>query len=312
MRPRFLWRLRSATLELGPRTLLMGVLNVTPDSFSDGGRYLSRDAAVEHGLRMLAEGADIVDIGGESTRPGATVGRGANASTAAGTTTGLASEPVSPEEELSRVLPVIRELKRAAPKAIISIDTYKASVARAAVEAGAEIVNDVGALRWDPAMSATVAELACGAVLMHARGLPHEWRTLPALGAEVVELVLRDLAHWTAEAKRAGIGRDRIVVDPGFGFGKNFGENYPLLARLEELHRLGYPVLVGASRKSFIGQTVSRTGKPVPPEERLFGTLATVTASILQGAHLVRVHDVAAARETAAVADEILNHRVIG
>jgi len=318
----------------------MGVLNVTPDSFSDGGRYFAPQAAIEHGLRMLAEGATIIDVGGESTRPGARVvpdvapspaeadvapasspaqapvcgaaDRLRDASVALPSASKLVlNEPVSPEEEMGRVLPVIRELKRAAPQAVISIDTYKAAVARAAVEAGAEIVNDISALRWDSAMPATVAELGCGVVLMHTRGRPHEWRTLPVLGAEVVELVFRDLARWTAEAERAGIARDRIVVDPGFGFGKNFAENYPLLARLDELHRLGYPVLAGTSRKSFIGHTVSRTGKPVPPEERLWGTLATVTASILQGAHIVRVHDVAAAREAAAVADEILRYRVI-
>jgi len=179
-------------------------------------------------------------------------------------------------------------------------------VARAALAAGAEIINDVSGLRWDPQMSGVVAESGCGVVLMHTRGRPGDWRGLPPLGASVVEVVSRELEEWTAEAIRAGIARDRIVADPGFGFGKNFEDNYPLLARLGELQRLGFPLLAGPSRKSFIGRTVGRRGEVAPPEMRLHGTLAALTAAILQGAHIVRVHDVAAAREAAAVCDQIL------
>jgi dihydropteroate synthase len=292
MRPLFQWRLRSRTLELGRRTLIMGILNVTPDSFSDGGQFFSSEAAVRRALAMLAEGADILDIGGESTRPGTKVSAG-------GVTAG---------EELRRVLPVLHAIKRSAPEAIISVDTYKAEVAREAAAAGAEIINDVSALQWDPGMAQAAADSGCGVVLMHTRGQPEEWRSLPRLGAEIVELVLRELRDAACKAEQAGIDRERIVLDPGFGFGKNFEENYPLLARFEELHALGYPLLSATSRKSFIGRTVSRGEKTVPPQERLFGTLATVTASILKGAHILRVHDVRAASEAAAVADEILNY----
>jgi dihydropteroate synthase len=289
MRPNFQWRLRSRGLELGPRTLIMGILNVTPDSFSDGGLFYSSQPAVEHALQMLADGADIIDIGGESTRPGAS------------------PSAVPEQEEMRRVLPVVGELKRRAPQAVISVDTYKAAVAREAVAAGAEIVNDVSALRWDAAMPRAVAELGCGVVLMHMRGTPQQWRALPRLGHAVVEQVGRELAQWAAAAERAGVRHDSIVVDPGFGFGKNFEENYPLLARLDELQQLGYPLLSGTSRKSFIGRTLSPEGEMPAPGQRLFGTLASVTASILKGAHIVRVHDVAAARDAAAVADAIIS-----
>jgi len=292
----------------------MGVLNITPDSFSDGGCFYSAESATEHGLRMLAAGADIIDIGGESTRPGTAVLSGQQPDSSSATIGAQSASPaaskieaVTEEEELRRVLPVIRELKLHAPQAVISIDTYKAVVARTAVAAGAEIVNDVSALCWDASMPATVAELGCGVVLMHTRGRPDEWGRLPTLGASVVESVCAELAASAGAAEGAGIKHDRIVLDPGFGFGKILEENYPLLARFDELHRLGYPLLAGTSRKSFIGRTVSRHGKMVPPTRRLYGTLATVTAAILKGAHIVRVHDVDAAREAAAVADAILD-----
>jgi dihydropteroate synthase len=288
--------LRSRKLTLGPRTLLMGILNVTPDSFSDGGRFFQPEAAVEQALRLLAEGADILDIGGESTRPGVAVSP-ADGSGPAG---------VSANEELRRVLPVIEAVRRAAPEAVISVDTYKAAVAREAVAAGAEIVNDVSALRWDAEMLRTLAQSDCGVVLMHTRGRPEEWRTLPRLGEATVKLVVTELSERAAAAERGGIARERIVVDPGFGFGKSFEDNYPLLARLDELQQLGYPLLAGTSRKAFIGRSLSRSAAPVPPAERLYGTLGTVAAAILKGAHIVRVHDVAAARDTAAICDEIL------
>jgi len=293
----------------------MGIVNVTPDSFSDGGNFLDQDKAVEHAERLLDEGADIVDIGGESTRPGARIGAGPlNPAETSPTSTKEApvatlktSAPaVSVEEELKRVLPVIAALKRKHPAAVISVDTYKADVARAAAGAGAEIVNDVSGFRWDAAMSSTVAELKCGAVLMHSRGRPEEWRTLsPA--ADIVLLVKRELKDWAEKAVLAGVRRERIVLDPGFGFGKRFEENYPLLARFGELQSAGFPLLAGTSRKSFIGRTVGKDGKDVPLEGRLYGTLATQTALILKGAHILRTHDVKAAVEAARVADAILH-----
>ncbi|MGC2325016.1 MAG: dihydropteroate synthase [Terriglobales bacterium] len=272
----------------------MGVLNVTPDSFSDGGRFFEPRAAVERGLELLDAGADILDIGGESTRPGALAGSNASM--------------VSAEEELRRVIPVIEELLRRRPEAVISIDSYKAQVARVAVEAGAEIANDVSGLRWDAQMAATLAELKCGAVVMHMRGRPAEWRTLPPLG-DPVGLVSRELRETADSALAAGIAREHIVLDPGFGFGKSFDENYPLLAHLDELHRLGFPLLAGVSRKSFIGRTLATNGSDAPPQERLYGSLAAMTAAILQGSHIVRVHDVKSAVQAAKIADAVLERQ---
>lgn len=288
-RPRYVWRLRNRSLPLGERTLVMGILNVTPDSFSDGGQFLQRDHAVAHALQMLDEGADILDIGGESTRPGSKVlGTG-----------------VSAAEELRRVLPVVEDVLRERSGTIISIDTYKAEVARAAVQAGAEIVNDVSALRWDPQMSATLAQFGCGVILMHTRGRPEAWGTQPP-SRDIVKEVSRELKQWSKAAVQAGIARQCLVIDPGFGFGKRFDENYPLLARFSELHGLGLPVLSGTSRKSFIGRTLRRSDKDASPVQRLYGTLATLVASVLQGAHIVRVHDVRPAVEAVKVADQVV------
>jgi dihydropteroate synthase len=311
MRPVFQWSLGVRALELGKRTLIMGIVNVTPDSFSDGGQFLDRDKAVEHAEQLLDEGADILDIGGESTRPGARVDAGAPKPAeakkiSAANLKGAQGVPaVSAEEELKRVLPVIAELKKKYPSVVLSVDTYKASVARAAVGAGAEIVNDVSGFRWDSKMAKTLAELKCGAVLMHMRGRPEEWRTLPPPG-DIVLLVKRELKEWAERAVLAGVRRERIVLDPGFGFGKSFDENYPLLGRFGELQAVGFPLLAGTSRKSFIGRTLARDGKDVPPEGRLYGTLATQTALILKGAHILRTHDVKATVEAARVADAIL------
>ena len=314
MRAVFQWSLGNRALELGKRTLIMGVVNVTPDSFSDGGKFLEREKAVEQAERLLEEGADIIDIGGESTRPGARVdpgppqtrvGADAFVRPASKASASAVSPPaVSTEEELMRVIPVIAELKKRNPKTLLSIDTYKSPVARAAVNAGAEIVNDVSGLRWDPQMAKTVADLKCGTVLMHMRGRPEEWRNLPPAG-DLVLLVKRELKEWAERAVLAGVRRERIVLDPGFGFGKNFDENYPLIARFEHLQATGFPLLVGTSRKSFIGRTVG-AGKVVPAEQRLYGTLATQTALILKGAHIVRTHDVKASLEAARIADAIL------
>jgi dihydropteroate synthase len=289
MRAVFEWNLGTRTLELGKRTLIMGIVNVTPDSFSDGGLHLDPEKATAHALRLLEEGADIVDVGGESTRPGA-------------------KAAVSAEEESKRVLPVITTLKKQRPDAVVSIDTYKASVARAAVAAGAEIVNDVSALRWDPQMAATIAEIKCGAVLMHMRGRPEEWRTLPP-PVDVFLLVKRELREWVEAAVRAGVRRERIALDPGFGFGKTFDQNYPLLARFQDLQSLGFPLLAGTSRKSFLGRTLARDGKDASATDRLYGNLAAHTALILKGAHILRTHDVRAAVDAARVTDAILEAR---
>ena len=321
MRPVFQWNLGARSLELGKRTLIMGVVNVTPDSFSDGGQFLDRDKAIEHAERLLEEGADMLDIGGESTRPGAKVDAGVpeirvpetkSVDTKKTAAANLRSAPsaaaVSADEELKRVLPVIAELKKKHPTAVLSVDTYKSVVARAAVSSGAEIVNDVSGFRWDPQMAKTVADLKCGVVLMHMRGRPEEWRTLPPPG-DIVLLVKRELKDWAEKAVLAGVRRERIVLDPGFGFGKSFDENYPLLARFSELQTAGFPLLAGTSRKSFIGRTLAKDGKDAPPEHRLYGTLATQVALILKGAHVIRTHDVKAAVEAAQVADAILQAR---
>lgn len=308
MRSVFQWNLGSRSLELGKRTLIMGVLNVTPDSFSDGGQFLDPEKALEHAERLLAEGADILDVGGESTRPGAQVNTGAPRQAEPDKSPPAAeikAPPVTVEEELKRIIPVIAHLKKKHPKSVISVDTYKASVARAAAGAGAEIVNDVSGLRWDPQMAKTVADLKCGAVLMHMRGRPEEWRRLPPPG-DIVLLVKRELKEWAEKAVLAGVRRERIVVDPGFGFGKNFEENYPLIARFGELQAAGFPLLAGASRKSFLGRTLAADGTTVPPEARLCGTLASQTALILKGAHIVRTHDVKASVDAARIADAIL------
>src|ERR1700733_1441672 len=289
MRAIFQWHVGSRVLELGRRTLIMGVVNVTPDSFSDGGKYIDAAKAVAHGERLFDEGATIIDVGGESTRPG--------------------SEVVSEDEERRRVLPVIRDLKQRRPAAGISVDTYKAGVAQAAVEIGAEVVNDVSGFRWDAKMAKTLAELKVGAVLMHTRGRPEEWQALPPIG-DAALMVKRDLRQWAETAMLAGMKRHHLVLDPGFGFGKRLEENYPLLAHFGELQQMGFPLLAGVSRKSFIGRMLAvagkNDGKDVEIAERLYGTLAAETALILKGAHIIRTHDVRSAVEAARVADAVV------
>jgi len=289
-RPHHLWKLRTRELALGGRTLIMGILNVTPDSFSDGGQFFAREKAIYHALAMMEEGADIIDIGGESTRPGK-------------------HAAVSAGEEQERVLGVIEGILAAQPEAILSIDTYKAETARVAVDAGAEIVNDVSGLLWDPGMAAACAELACGVVLMHTRGRSSDWATQPPLSPEeVVPLVYRELAERANEALAAGIARDRIVLDPGFAFGKVGDENYPLFRHFSELQSMGYPLLAAASRKSFLLRTLeARTGEEPGAKSRLHATIAAHTAAILAGASMIRAHDVKPAVEAAAIADAILN-----
>jgi len=301
MRPVFEWNLGSRALPLGKRTLVMGVVNVTPDSFSDGGLYLDCDRALERALELLGEGADIIDIGGESTRPGARVQPESPESKSSS-----AAPPVSEEEELKRVVPVISALKQKRPDAVISVDTYKSGVARAAVEAGAEIVNDISGFRWDPLMVKTLASLRCGAVLMHMRGRPEQWRNLPPL-PDVVMLVKRELRDWVDIALMAGVKRERLVLDPGFGFGKNFQENYPLLKHFEELQQLRYPLLAGVSRKSFIGRALARNGQDAQSADRTIGTVAAETALVLKGVHILRTHEVKACADAVRIADLVVS-----
>jgi dihydropteroate synthase len=293
MRVVFEWNIGSRALALGKRTLIMGIVNVTPDSFSDGGQHFDRDTAIAHGLQLVEEGADIIDVGGESTRPGAKV---------AADDASSAKVAVSEKEELERVIPVITALKKKKPEVVLSVDTYKANVARAAIAAGAEVVNDVSGFRWDPMMKKTLAELKCGAIMMHMRGRPEEWRSLPPV-ADVVMLVKRELREWTDAAQMAGMKRERIMLDPGFGFGKNLEQNYPLMKRFEEFHQLRYPLLVGVSRKSFVGRALARNGNDAGVADRLYGTLAAETTAILKGAHVIRTHDVRACADIVRIAD---------
>ena len=307
MRPVFEWNIGSRLLTLGKRTTVMGIVNVTPDSFSDGGLYFDRDAAIQRALELIQEGAEIIDVGGESTRPGARVLAHTGVSvtpsiSAGGTLQVAASTAVTEKEELERVIPVIQGIKQKKHDAVISVDTYKAEVARAAIEAGAEIVNDISGFRWDPKMRKTLAELKCGAILMHMRGRPEEWRTLPPTG-DIVTLVKRELRDWLDAALMAGMKRERIVLDPGFGFGKNYEQNYPLLKRFDEFHQLRCPLLVGVSRKSFIGRAVARDGTDAAMEDRIYGTLSAETAAILKGAQIIRTHDVRLSMDAVRIAD---------
>ena len=313
MRAIFQWKIGGRVLELGRHTLIMGIVNVTPDSFSDGGLYVDASRAVAHAERLLDEGASIIDVGGESTRPGASVADSRNAETGSNaqpasmpaSSSTPAAAPLSEEEERKRILPVIRDLKKRRPQAVISVDTYKASVARAAIDEGAEVVNDISGFRWDPKMAKTLAELKVGAVLMHTRGRPEEWHALPPIGDPIL-LVKRDLRQWAEAATLAGIKRDHLVLDPGFGFGKRFEENYPLLAHFGELQQMGFPLLAGVSRKSFIGRALARDGEDAPVEKRRHGTLAAEATLILKGAHIIRTHDVSLASEAAKLVDAIV------
>src|SRR6202047_1750256 len=284
-RKKFRLKLPARTLLLGERTLVMGVLNVTPDSCSDGGVYFDKDAAVARALEIERAGADILDIGGESTRPG--------------------SQGISVEEELRRVLPVLEKL-RGRLKIAISIDTSKAEVAEAAAVAGAEILNDVTALRGDPRLADIARRRKLPLILMHMRGEPRTMQKLP-FARDVMRDVASGLRRAAAIARRAGVPETQIILDPGIGFGKSYSQNYELLARLPELARLGFPLLVGTSRKSFIGRALESVleSSPVPEPSRVWGTAATVAASVLGGAHIVRVHDVAEMVQVVRVADAI-------
>ena len=278
----------------------MGVVNITPDSFSDGGRFFEPDAAVAGAMQLLDEGADILDLGAESTRPGSRAGGAAGSALA---------PAVGADEEQARLLPALEGILAARPGAVVSVDTYKAPTARAALAAGAEIVNDVSGFAWDPAMAAVCAETRCGVVLMHTRGRPEEWRTQPRLAAdELLAMVRAGLVGSLEVAAKAGIAAEAIVLDPGYGFGKRFEENYLLLARQRELLELGRPLLAGVSRKSFLGRTLAPLfgGTDAPADSRGTASLAATVAAILNGASIVRVHDVRPAVEAARIADAVL------
>jgi dihydropteroate synthase len=271
----------SRTLVLGERTLVMGVLNVTPDSFSDGGQFLDTEQAVARAMEIERSGADILDIGGESTRPG--------------------SVGLSAQEELRRVIPVLEKL-RGRLKIPVSIDTSKSEVAEAAIYQGAEIINDVTGLRVDPRLAEIAAKRRLPLILMHMRGEPRTMQQKP-FARDILRDVTGGLRQSVATARRAGVAKSQIILDPGIGFGKSTRQNFELLARLPELARLGFPLLVGTSRKGFIGKALGGAAEA----ERAWGTAATVAAVILGGAHIVRVHDVVEMVQVARVADAIAN-----
>ena len=278
----------------------MGIVNITPDSFSDGGSFFTPDTAIAHALGLLDDGADILDLGAESTRPGSRAG---------GTPATPEAPAVSAEEEQARLLPVLEGVLRARPSAVLSVDTYKAATARAALAAGVEIVNDVSGFQWDPEMASICGASRCGVVLTHTRGRPEEWASQPALASDgVLSTVRAGLAASMGAAAHAGIDAEAMVLDPGYGFGKRFDENYALLARQHELLDLGRPLLAGLSRKSFLGRTLAPlfVGKDAPPDARETASVAALVAAILHGASIVRVHNVRAAAEAARIADAIL------
>jgi dihydropteroate synthase len=280
-RDSFVVRTPRREIPMGKKTLLMGVINVTPDSFSNDGIFANMDKAVEYGIRMEEDGADILDIGGESSRPG--------------------SEPISAEEEMKRVIPVIESLGKRVTIPL-SIDTTKSEIARMALDAGAEIINDISAMRFDEKMAATVASYKASVILMHMRGTPKTMQEGDLGYSSLRSDIVGFLEERIKEATLAGIERDTIIIDPGIGFGKTSEDNIRLLKYLEEFKGLGRPILIGTSRKGFIGKT---TGGEA--EERLEGTAATVTAAILKGAHVVRVHDMVFMKKVAIMADAIKN-----
>ena len=274
---------------MGQRTLIMGILNITPDSFSDGGQFFGFDSALAHAEQMIADGADIIDVGGESTRPG--------------------GEPVSAEDEIKRVVPVIEALSKRF-ETPISVDTTKSEVARAALEAGASIVNDISALRFDYFVADEAAKVGAGLVLMHSRGTPATMHRLPPV-ADIMSEVTNSLRASVHMAERRGMKRESIVIDPGIGFGKSQEQNLELIAKLDQLIAAfpDLPLLIGTSRKSFIGRILADdSGTPAPSEDRLHGTMATIAAAVLRGAHIVRVHDVQATKETIRVSESVKSH----
>jgi dihydropteroate synthase len=279
-RKRFELRCRGGDLQVGERTLVMGVLNCTPDSFSDGGRFLQPAEAIEHGLLMAEQGADIIDVGGESSRPGA--------------------DAISPDEELRRVIPIIAGLATRL-EIPISVDTSKAQVAEQAIEVGAQIINDISGLGFDPQMPSVAARFDTPLIIMHIKGNPRTMQQAPHY-TDVIGEIIASLRAGLERAEQHGVDPHQVIVDPGIGFGKRVEDNLSILNRLDELAVLERPILIGTSRKSFIGAVLDQA-----IDQRMIGTLATVAVSVLRGAHIVRVHDVPAVRETAAMVDAILN-----
>ncbi|HEV8136456.1 MAG TPA: dihydropteroate synthase [Pyrinomonadaceae bacterium] len=282
------WLIKDRALTIGQRTLVMGILNVTPDSFSDGGQFLSLENAIDHGKRMRDEGADLIDVGGESTRPGS-------------------SGPVSAEEEIDRVVPVISELAKTLDLPI-SIDTTKSEVARAGLDAGAGIVNDVSALRFDFYIADAAARAGAGLILMHSRGTPATMHRLPPV-ADIMHEMTTSLSASVKMAERRGVKRESIAIDPGIGFGKSQEQNVELIDKLDLLKAAfsDLPILIGTSRKSFIGRILAdEAGDAAPLDRRMYGSMASIAAAVMKGANIVRVHDVKAAIETVKVIDAIL------
>jgi dihydropteroate synthase len=287
-RKKFRVKLRSRTMILGERTLVMGVLNVTPDSFSDAGNYFEVKKAIEHAIAIERAGADFLDIGGESTRPG--------------------SEEISAAEELERILPVLEGLQGRL-KIPVSVDTRRSTVAELAICAGAQLINDVSGLKSDARMAQVAAKHGVPIILMHMRGQPRTMQRGP-FAKNVMKDVIAGLRDSVATARKAGVARSQIILDPGIGFGKSYAQNYELIEKLPQLAALGFPLLVGTSRKGFLGATLARAGKAAPTEDRIWGTAATVTAGIFGGAHIVRVHDVAEMVQISRVADCLVNPRM--
>ncbi|RLB04073.1 MAG: dihydropteroate synthase [Deltaproteobacteria bacterium] len=282
-RKTFSLRCRGGGLKLGEKTLVMGVLNVTPDSFSDGGLFFEPAKAIEHGLKMAEEGADIIDVGGESSRPG--------------------SDPLPLDEELRRVIPVIEELASRL-KIPISVDTYKSQVAERAIEAGAQMINDISGLRFDPQMAYVAARYDSPLIIMHIKGTPKTMQQEPFY-EDLMGEIIAYLHQAIEKATSAGVDPQQVIVDPGIGFGKRVQDNLVILNRLHDLNVLGRPILIGTSRKSFIGAVLG-----LEVHQRMIGTLATVAVAAMKGAHIVRVHDVAPVKQVVDMVDAIINAEV--
>ena len=261
------------------KTLIMGVLNITPDSFSDGGKYFSKNSAIKHALKLINEGSDIIDVGGESTRPGAS--------------------PLKIEEELTRVIPVIKEIRKLSKNILISIDTYKSEVAKEAVKYGANIINDISGLVMDDRMVHIAAELDVPVIIMHLKGTPMDMQVNPTyenLISEITEFLRTQIQY----ALKNGVKKHNIIIDPGIGFGKTIEHNFKIIANLEKFKKIGFPILIGPSRKSFIGNLLK-----LPLDKRLEGTAASIAIGIVNGARIVRVHDVLEMKRVSSIADKV-------